>query len=224
MLSRGILLSTMVLMTGGCLTTAKKPPVLPGALAPFFGTCSIDDGAAALQLFESGALLASAEIEWTSKSRDRWDLEVMGPAGNTLAKVARHGLYIEAKGPESRRLPTMGVSLEDHLLIDEHFTGLKAQEVLCILSGRLPYEWLGGLIAIERQKHETTLLFNDDDRKITTIFETFKDIEPRICTRISWNEYWFFSHDIKWCISEKNQRHVTLEGWLDYSLKWVRIE
>ena len=211
-------------MASGCQTTAKKPPALPGALAPFFGTCSIDDGAAALQLFKDGALQASTEIEWTSKSRDHWDMEILGPAGNTLATVSRHGLYIETKGPDSRRLPSMSVSMEDHLLIDEHFTGLKAQEVLCILSGRLPYEWLSDLTAIERAKHETHLYFSDDDRKITTVFESFKDMDPRICTRISWSEYWFFSHAINWCFSEKNQRLATMEGWLDYSLKWVRIE
>jgi hypothetical protein len=177
-----------------------------------------------MQLFESGALLASSEIEWTSRSRDHWDMEILGPAGNTMATVSRHGLYIEAKGPQSRRLPPMSINLEDHLLIDDHFTGLKAQEVLCVLSGRLPYEWLSDLTAIERQKHETHLHFRDENREITTVFETFKDMEPRICTRISWCEYWLFSHEIKWCLSERKQRLVTLEGWLDYSLKWVRIE
>lgn len=208
----------------GCQTTSKTPPVLPGTLAPLFGTCSIEDGAATLQLFEDGALAGSAEIEWTSRSRDHWNLEVLSAVGTTLAAASRHGLSIEIEGPISPHLPPMTVSIDEALLLDRHFSGFKAQEILCLLGGRLPYEWLSDLIAVEHQKHRTLLSFREDRRSMATEVEKLPETEPRICTTITWDTYWVFSHSLKWCLSDKKQSVGTLEGWQNLSLKWVRFE
>ena len=221
---RAAFLLMFAISSWGCQTTHRAPPVLPGALAPFFGTCAADEGAATLQLFEDGALIGSAEVEWTSNSRDHWNLEVLTAAGSTLASAARHGFFLETTGPISKRLPPLSISMEDKLLINGNFSGLKAHELLCLLGGRLPYDWLSGLTAVDRQKHRTYLFFSDDDRQIMTEVESLPETSPRICSTLKWNRYWFFSQSIKWCLSDKNQRSSTLEGWKGYSLKWVRFE
>lgn len=217
----GILASSLL---GACQTTRKPAPVLPESLAAFFGTCSVDEGAATLKLFRGGELHATSELEWVAISRDQWVVQVLDSLGQSLLNLSRHGLEVEKTGPLSTQIPAVAATPHDQLLIDGSFVGLKASEIPCVLGGRLPYVWLSGLVDVTRQSQRSTLTILEDDRTIEVEAEILPEVAPRLCAKITWHQYLFLQHQLTWCLSDPGQRTGQVEGWNDYRLKWVRYQ
>jgi len=197
---------------------------LPVVLEPYFAACTPGDGAAATQVFEDGSLLGSAQSEWIAKADGSWEAVVETPLGNTLLTVIRSGAVLTYQGPLAERLPQLAVGPGGFLEIEGVRTGLRADEVPCLLAFKLPAAWRPLLRDVEMSDSKVVAHFDDATRDIDLSATRGSAGLGEVCAAVSWRRFLLFKSSVTYCLPAGRVKQAVLSGVGDYSLTWVRLD
>lgn len=191
-------------MLGACQTAPKPLKVhLPVAYEAGFATCEGGDGALSLRWYDAGRLLETIPVDWVAWPDKGWAMAMTSPFGQTLFKITyqREGQRFIVDGLE-RPVPELGVLENGLLTIDDRYVGIKATEIPCVLSGRLPRDWLQRVVAWQPGSDELTFSVRDADRDIHTTLKIDEQGDINFCSHIRWGYYWgLVNRDVEWCSS-----------------------
>jgi len=210
----------------GCQTIGGAPTQarLPAVLEPYFATCTPGDGAAAAQVFADGSLLGSAQGEWVAKAKDSWEAVIETPLGNTLLTVVRSGATLTTQGPLAQRLPQLAVGEAGFLEIEGVRSGLRADEVPCLLDFKLPAAWRPLLQEVEGKGSKIVAHFADAHRDIDLTAIRDRVGLGEVCAVVSWRRFLVFKSSVSYCLPGGRTKQAVLSGVGDYSLTWVRLD
>jgi hypothetical protein len=239
-LRRIVTIGWLPLLWGCASFQAEEPITVKEHWLPYFKTCTPQDGAHTVQLFRDGHLLGAAELEWIASTDNNWVIEITNNLGQRLARIAGmpKPLKKQAKYPSNERVKLHSESLllkkwppvekepDGFLVVDDHWVGLKGDEVPCVLSGQLPLSWAKNLIQVEEDSSQISMEFADDERTLTAkivslpaaplkrevaLGESFPHIQ--ICTTSSWTSFLFFKHSVQWCaVKYKKSKGATAKN------------
>lgn len=221
-----ILAIAILTVIPGCVGTGKKEVAdLPASVEAYFRICHPLDGAMVLQVFETGDMLGSAELDWVS-SPDGWKIDVSSAAGFNIVSLDQSGKDLKVTGTMAGKFPKVIVDDDGFLEVDGNFVGLKSSEVPCLLRGTLPRSWAPLVYAVEgKQDLRMKIRAEDDDRNILIRTRNLGDsIDEEVCADISWRNMLFFKSKLKWCVSGKGLNKGSISGIKQFSIKWVQFE
>jgi len=200
---------------------------LPIPLERQFSSCTTGQGALSVTVFEGEEFSGAVEVEWKD-SRVKplgWQSQFLTPIGQELLRFS----YLESTKnfrATGRLAPQFsGVSVSNGFLeVDDHFVGLRADEISCFLDFKLPRKWLSRLVELHDNKDKLVLSFHEKNREIRLVYSKIKGSD--ICTDVSWSNYWgLVSSTLSMCFSkEADTRSATVHGIGDYKIKWKDID
>jgi hypothetical protein len=219
-----LIISMLGLILSGCSFGKKENVPLPAVLESYFRSCQPLDGAMSMQLFLSGALQGSVEVDWVSDDAG-WKVDVTDAAGFSLVRIHQKARDVRISGPASKRFPPVIADRDGFLRVDGHFVGVKAKEVPCLLHGALPRPWALSIKNRTTRSSETRLTIDDGDRDIVVGIKKLGDPKnEELCTDISWRNKLVFKSTVRWCVRGPGLRTGDLTGVGDYTVKWVQFD
>ncbi len=221
---RLLLLMASMVVGVACQTIAPgPPPAVPKAAFPYFGRCNPTDGAASVQIFRSGDLLGSAEVNWVARDVDVWELEVTDPLGATILAAKHQAAIIRTRGAIASRTPLIQVGSGNKVIVGGDFVGVKADEVPCILKARFPQSWLANVINVEAASDAQVLHIDDGSRSITAHIPV-ADGDTPVCAKVSWRHHWIIKETMNWCLPRGRGRVASLTGAGDFGLNLTQLD
>jgi hypothetical protein len=218
-------LCVLLVMLPGCTFGKRETVSLPAVMESYFRLCHPLSGALAMQVFNSGNLLGSAEMDWAS-DEEGWNIELTNAAGFTIVTLKQTGSLIGITGPQAKRFPAVAVDKSGFLEVDGHFVGIKSREVPCLLQGALPRAWMPLVYGVEGiSDKRARILIGDDERDIVVRTRNMGDDKSEeVCADISWRNKLIFKSEVRWCVQGQGLKKGSITGISDYSVQWVRFD
>lgn len=214
-------LLVLVWLVTGCATLSDEAPVtVPAVFHPYFGECSPADGAASLSFLQDGGIVGSGDAEWVARKAS-FTLEMLDPVGRTMLRVQRKAGKLTSTGPLASRIPPLAIRKDGFLEVDGHMLPIRATELPCVFSGNLPRAWL----AVARRVAGPRITVADKVRTIEIGFDKPEDRRRgRICSRITWGGFAWYSHEMSWCQQGEGRRESVVDGDFGFALRIVKVQ
>ncbi len=205
---------TLFLALLGCTPSFFKRGVTDFAErdAVFTG-CSERDGGLLLRVYRSGGYLGGGEVEWRADHDKHIATQYSSGFGITDIDLVIDDAKVTIEGRLKKSLPELSISKKSFLKISGHSTGLKVEELPCLLTGRLPQAWAGHIRGVARQGENREIDLEHDGREIMV------QLNENTCTTIRFSEWILFSREVRWCCESHNKSCV-LELGDSYRLEW----
>jgi hypothetical protein len=218
----------MCVLLAACSSLPKKETViLPATVESLFATCSSGDGALNIQIYESGNLRGSGDLEWLAEFERGWRSELINPVGKSLLQLTydQSAQSFVKIGALAGSIPPLTVT-EEFLEVDGHFVGVMPSEIPCFMKFRLPRNWLPNIYSFEQTANTLQMTFADEHRTIKTeITGTQPELTSRICSTISWSAVLgLVKRSLVICNEMTGARSGSLKGLDEFSIKWVDID
>lgn len=209
----------------GCTFGKRESVPLPAVMESYFRICQPLSGALAMQVFDSGNLQGSAEMDWTS-DENGWNIELTNAAGFTVVTMKQTGSIVEIAGPQAKKIPSIAVDRGGFLAVDGHFVGIKSREVPCLLQGALPRAWTPMVYNVEGiSDKKARIEIADDERDIVVRTRNMGDDKTEeVCADITWRNKLIFKSEVRWCVQGQGLKKGSISGIGNYSVQWVRLD
>lgn len=216
--------SLLCVVLSGCTLGKKESVPLPAVLESHFRACQPLNGAMVLQVFLSGALQGSVELDWASDDGG-WKADMTDAAGFSVLRLHQTGREVRTSGPARKRFPVVTVDADGFLRMNGHFVGIKAREVPCLLHSALPRAWTLSVIGHSKKSSNALIDIDDGDRDITVRLKNLGDASnEEVCADISWRNKLIFESQVRWCVRGPGLKRGELSGIGDYTVKWVQFD
>ena len=151
----------------------------------FFGACSIGDGYGVLEISDEGRHKFKGEFEWLA-SEGTYEINILNPFGESLLTLQRKGNKLSLKNNPLKKV-NLRVNDKGFLLFDDHWVGLRTDEIPCFLKGKIPAKWLDNKESYVMSPKKDKFYLEEEDRRIFLSFS-----EDKVCLDIHWNVFWIF--------------------------------
>ena len=204
-----ILLCIWTLLTG--CQHFRKPDQRPGQgtglpqpLKGYFGACFPSDGEVSLRWYKNKSLLLDTRSDWVS-SDGGWRLQLTDLVGRMLLDAGWDRRRLRISGAVREGFPEISVGDTGFLELKGHITGLKAQEIPCLLRGKFPVSWLAQPYKTTGSAAKARYLIREQERRISlTEFDPDNPQKQSVCATLTWKNLWGLkSSSLLWCV-EKN--------------------
>lgn len=209
----------------GCQTIPKSIDVnLPVAVHDVFDTCQNGEGSLHAEVSKDGENRGAADLDWVIKGKGTWITEVYNPLGQTVLRLAYQegASAFQLSGPLRHELPEITIQKDRFVAVDGHFTGLKSEEIACLLKFKMPRDWLDNVKRVDSTEEYLTLDIRDQSRQIKMDFTGINRQDPfQVCAQISWSQFLGFGK-AGYTICHAGvigARQMKIEGVGHYSLK-----
>lgn len=220
------------LVLAGCATLSRVEHIAPpAALLSFFDTCAAGDGGLYLEVWEDDALAYSSEIDWIARPQGGWSAQVGTSLTGGFARLDASGRSIAwTQAPAG--MPVVGADARGWLEVGGYLTGLRVDEVPCLLKGAFPRRWAKSSRWIQRGD----ILENEvstGDRRVRVVAESIGGRSPRVCATLDWpmSEWgvlgWIARRGATICVNQqpdRSSRETVLTGVGDWRVRWVPME
>ena len=213
----------------GCTTLPKVgEDKIPAQMSSSFSSCSGIDGALNMEVHSAKNFLGSMDVEWVAKDGG-WRLELVDRLGSAALRLdyKNQEKFIRQIGPLAGRIPEISVDDDLWLRVDGHKVALKIDELPCLLSFTMPYEWLLKFRNVQTFRDGYAYHFREDGRHVDVKFDLRSTGQfQAFCSRVSWPVYWGISQrNIVVCVDKENERlRSRVTGINDLTLKWINID
>lgn len=193
-----------------CLVACQTTPevYLPEGLSKrFFANCP-SAGTVSYKLFHHSDYLVAGFIDWDNEL----GLDVTDTFGNTLASLRR---YRQTSINIAGRQLILTVDHHGRIDVDQQYSGLKIDELSCLLAGKLPAGWQRATIS---ERPTTYALAIDDDERLVTVYLGFRGFRVDVKIKCWWlftcagptasiktarRKARFHKFELQWQLSEK---------------------
>lgn len=194
------LVSTLLLLSGCQTFQAPERAGFGRDFKAHFASCPKSEGGVTLSIQAEGVPMGSLGYDWIMRSSDSWDAEVYNALGQSLLGVKRRNASLRFSGQLRDTLKPLGRTERGYYSWGGESTYLREQELMCLLSGQLPVEWL----KFERKVHrDGQVELRDGERHINL---KRRDSWP-MCGSVSVPFLWFFELErYRWCFDPASGR------------------
>ncbi len=178
----------------GCATSQNYRNVqLPAYAGAFFSECSGKDGSVSFELFTQNKVQQVFDADWSADADGNWGLASYSPLGQTLfhLEYSQQDQKFKQSGRPIEDLGTLTVGDHRIVSLNGHEIGLRADEVTCLLSHKLPGRWLKRIVDENNTAQETVYTIVDSGRKIhLSLDKKMKRTSDAWRATIDWSLYW----------------------------------
>lgn len=223
---RGKLLSisSCMILLSSCQTIPKSiSPKLPITVERLFSSCSHADGSGYLKFENSGDLNFGTEIDWVAKNEQSWHAEAYNSFGQTIGRINAR-LDPPNLKVSIPRVNTESLSVDEggRLLYDGHFVGLKANEIPCLLIGKIPSDWKDNIIAYKQVNNSAEFRIVHDGRKLQISINHLDRERASFCSYYSWTEYMgLVNYKFEHCFLGKEPSTAVIQYENGVKVKWI---
>ncbi|MCB9229032.1 MAG: hypothetical protein H6618_05415 [Deltaproteobacteria bacterium] len=202
-------LSLSLFLSSACQHSGDVRQQLSAELSPyhknFFASCSPADGALNIRWYQKDRLLFRAYAEWLSEHKNSWQFQLTDPLGRSLLDLGWNGRSLESATAVPGQLPDLELSESGFLVVNGFVSGLRADELGCLLRGVFPLTWLGQPLHQENSGGKMRYVIPGEERRLVFFGEdpgTEGSETSGFCVSIVRESFWgLFSHQITWCIA-----------------------
>jgi len=223
-----VFVAYFIFLFASCTTlTPIENLTLPVVAEPRFSPCIDDDGAFHLKVSDGGAnFLGSMDFEWVSRENKDWVVQAYNQMGQTPVSFAYtdSGNNLIIRKPKALALPEIRFDRDRFLNIDGHFIPISAVEIPCFLKGRLPKNWLRGIVKKQRNGDWLLMRYQDAKREVDIsihVGDSLTRVED--CASLEWSPYWFLPDEqVVLCFDKK--KNVQIKGIDNLEVTWKILE
>ena len=184
-----------------CATIQYEKLELPIMLLSEFDSCRTGDGSLQINIMYPERL-PMFEIDWAIQNYPSIAMESYNPMGQTVAAIYYDKDKNIFKGKGALRELSQRLSVvENYLYADGYNTGLKINELSCMLKTKLPRKWLNRVVDA-RSQNNTKYKFNNVEggRVVETELEK-KSSDFSSCSRFVMHKYFgLVSYSWDYCV------------------------
>lgn len=146
-----------------------------GLTSRFFANCPVA-GTVSYKLFHFSDYLVAGFIDWDNEL----GLDITDTFGNTLASLRR---YRRTSIDIAGRQLMLAVDHRGRIKVGERYSGLRIDELSCLLAGRLPANWRRATITERPTTYALTVV---DDERLVTIYLGFRGFRVDVKIKCWW--------------------------------------
>lgn len=163
-----LLFAVLVFLTSCTTIPPYKKIRIPAYVGSYLGECTGKDGTVSIELSESGKIVQILDADWTTEMSGNWGVASYSPLGQTLFQIEynKGSGSLRKGGQEAESVSKLDVSEEGILTFDGHEIGVRADEVGCILSQKIPQKWISQIISEKVENEALVYTIRDKNRTI----------------------------------------------------------
>ncbi len=166
---RKLILFLSVLVLTSCVTTGSKSAleVLPATMHSLFSACERGSGGISIEVVPSAIISQPyrGQIDWRSRN-GRWTLENADDLGQTAIGIRSAEDQINVYGAMAHLFPNLSLGSNGQLLAKGYFSGFLADEIPCLLKGKIPVGWQYYMLSHSQKGLKWKIYFKDKYRQI----------------------------------------------------------
>jgi hypothetical protein len=197
-----LLLAVCVVLTS-CETTKYLPRShLPNAFLEVFEPCSPRSGSYDL---ESRGILGSGSTPGVGLAFEAGQgsvaMELAGEFGPALLAMRSNGSSLSRDGLMAELAKPLSLNKDGRILYKGYFSGLRIDEIGCIISGKLPASWMANIVSYKKGGSNEHVSIKHDGRNIHLVMNQLAEPSQRsFCARVDWRvAAGLFKPEVEWC-------------------------
>lgn len=161
-------LPALLLLTSCTTIPPYKKIRLPAFVGSYLSECTGKDGTVSIELSEAGKIVQILDADWTTEASGNWGVASYSPLGQTLFQIEynKNSSSLRKTGQQAEGVNKLDVSKEGILTFDGHEVGLRADEVGCVLSQKIPQKWISQVVGEKVEKESLVYIIRDKNRTI----------------------------------------------------------